>query len=117
MGERRRRFTGYTQDEPLELGELLGTQDQAEGYAEYDPAQEPHYSDLYDTTYEEEYSEYHEQMDSDSRFRMAMGAFDLFSVVAGVLVILMLMAMLVTLLSWLQSDIRHSVLLIQSGLQ
>ncbi|NLO86254.1 MAG: hypothetical protein GX096_12665, partial [Clostridiales bacterium] len=65
----------------------------------------------------EEYSDYHEEMDILGRFKVAMGVFDTISIFMGILVILGLVAILMSLISWLESDIMHSVLLIQSGLQ
>ena len=82
------------------------------------PLQEPPYEQ---PPYEEEYSDYHEAMDEAmdeaGRFRVAMGVFDTVSILVGVVVILALVAMLVSLVSWLRSDILHSALLLQSGLQ
>ena len=46
-----------------------------------------------------------------------MGMFDLVSILVGIVVILALVAMLFTLFNWLKSDIQHSALLLQSGLQ
>ena len=51
------------------------------------------------------------------RFKVAMGVFDTVSILVGIGVILLLVAMLVSLVSWLRSDILHSALLLQSGLQ
>ena len=46
-----------------------------------------------------------------------MGVFDTVSILVGVLVVLILVAMLISLVNWLRSDIMHSMLLLQSGLQ
>lgn len=73
----------------------------AEPYAEYDG---------------EEYSEAHEEADMESRFRLAIGMFDLISIIIGVAVILVLAGMLITLFNWLRNDILHSALFLQSGL-
>ena len=50
-------------------------------------------------------------------FRLAMGVFDMISILIGAVVILVLVALLVTLVNWLRTDILHSALLLQSGLQ
>ncbi len=75
----------------------------------------------YADPYGEEYSDYHEAMDEAmnqaGRFRVAMGVFDTVSILVGIGVILLLVAMLVSLIGWLRSDILHSALLLQSGLQ
>lgn len=67
--------------------------------------------------YVEEYSDEQEALDHEGRFRIAMGMFNLVSMLVGVLVILLLVAVLMTLFQWLRSDILHSALLLQSGLQ
>ena len=123
----------YDQDEPAddeqsgqtfapyedEAGPLY---EQQPSYGEQQPpyepaydAQEPSYEEdqpPYGDPYDEEYSGYHEAMDEArnqaGRFKVAMGVFG---------VILLLVAMLVSLVSWLRSDILHSALLLQSGLQ
>lgn len=83
----------------------------------YEEENQPPYGDPYD----EEYSDYHEAMDEAineaGRFRVAMGVFDTVSILVGIGVILLLVAMLVSLVGWLRSDILHSALLLQSGLQ
>jgi len=55
--------------------------------------------------------------EDETRFRVAMGIFDISSILVGIVVILGLVAMLVALLQWLNNDILHSALLITSGLQ
>ena len=72
---------------------------------------------IYEEFFDEEYSEEHEEADSESRFRLAMGVFDLVSIFVGIVVILVLSGMLITLINWLRTDILHSALLLQSGLQ
>ena len=46
-----------------------------------------------------------------------MGMLDLISILVGIVVILVLVAMLVSLAHWLQNDILHSALFMQSGLK
>lgn len=114
MSRRRRR---YDDEEQVELEKVL------EPYQQWNVQQESvqeEYADdyaQYDDIYAEEYSDEHEALDSDTRFRMAMGLFDLISIFVGIVVILILVAMLVSLANWLQDDILHSALLMQSGLQ
>ena len=122
MAKRRRR---QYEDESLELGDVLQPyEEQPVGYdnavwqeEEYAEA-EPQYADMYvDQPYMEEYSEEHEQTDLETKFHIAMGVLDLISILVGVVVILVLVAMLVSLYHWLQNDILHSALLMQSGLK
>ena len=75
------------------------------------------YLDGYEEFYSGEYSEAHEAADSETRFHVAMGLFDLISILVGIVVILVLVGMLATLVNWLRTDILHSALLLQSGLQ
>lgn len=42
------------------------------------------------------------------RFRVAAGVFDFFSVIAGTVVVLLLIALLVSLVTWLQADIDQT---------
>lgn len=65
---------------------------------------------------EEEYSDYSEELDDTHRFHVAMNVFDLVSVLAGLAVILVLVAILVSLVTWLQSDITQSFTLLTSQL-
>ena len=58
-----------------------------------------------------------EALNQAGRFKVALGVFDSVSILVGIGVILLLVAMLVSLVSWLRSDILHSALLLQSGLQ
>jgi len=65
---------------------------------------------------EEEYAEYGDALDETHRFHLAMNVFDLISVLAGLAVILVLVAILVSLITWLQSDITQSFTLLTSQL-
>ena len=121
MRERRRRRY-EEEEESIELGDVLepyavsgwqAADDQPYVQEEADPYMQG-YEDGYAA---EEYSEEHEAIDHESRFRIAIGMFDLVSIFVGIAVILLLVAMLFMLLEWLQSDIRHSALLLQSGLK
>lgn len=66
---------------------------------------------------EDDYSDDHEVLDREGKVRAAMGVFNSISVLAGVFVILILLAMLVSLGSWLRRDILHSLTLLQGGIQ
>lgn len=114
--KRRRRY----EEEAVALDEVLEPYEQQPYYTdeEMEPVyyeeeqQEPFYE-----SYSDEYSEEHEMADMESRFRLAVGMLDLISILVGIVVILVLVAMLVNLFQWLQDDILHSALLMQSGLQ
>ena len=66
---------------------------------------------------EEDYAVYNEEPDNAHRFHIAMNAFNLASVFAGVVVIFALTALIITLISWIQTDIANSFVLLQSGIQ
>lgn len=88
------------------------------GEAPYAPSDEQYDAAGYDPdAYVEEYSDEQEALDHEGRFRIAMGMFNLVSMLVGVVVILVLVAVLMTLFQWLRTDILHSALLLQSGLQ
>ena len=128
---KRRRSRSYENEETVELDEVLEPyrQEQEYQWAEAENAEDHLYAEAspaaddemwqteYEDYYSEEYSEEHEMADDESRFRIAMGMFDLISIVIGIVVILVLASMLITLLNWLRNDILHSALLLQSGLQ
>ena len=140
MDQRTRRFKRREhQEEELRLDDVLEPYEQEEqlDYEENGQAFEPYDEDQpsygqdqppydgdqtsYANPYGEEHSDYHEAMDEAmnqaGRFRVAMGVFDTVSILVGIGVILLLVAMLVSLIGWLRSDILHSALLLQSGLQ
>jgi len=126
---KRRRSRQYENEETVELGEVLEPYRQEpqwadeeaydDGfYAEQPPQEEIEaWQDEYQDFYGEEYSDEHEMADNEGRFRIAMGMFDLISIIIGIVVILVLVSMLITLFNWLRNDILHSALLLQSGLQ
>ena len=72
---------------------------------------------MYQPPMYEEDPDQQEEEDSEGHFRIAMGVFDMISILIGAVVILVLVALLVTLVNWLRTDILHSALLLQSGLQ
>lgn len=118
----RRRSRQYD-EEAVDLGNVLEPYSQQNiQQTQYEqPRYEPqrYEQPSYDQQYEEEYeySDEHEAADDETRFRVAMGIFDMTSILVGIVVILGLVAMLVTLLQWLNNDILHSAVLITSGLQ
>ncbi len=115
---KRRRSKAYETEETVELGEVLEPYQQPETIYQ-DPQEEypEAYLEGYEDFYGDEYSEEHEAVDNETRFHIAMGAFDLISICIGIVVILLLVSMLITLFNWLRNDILHSALLLQSGLQ
>ena len=77
----------------------------------YAPEDDP--DDRYDA--DDDYE--NEALDSAHRFRIAMGVFDTVSVLVGVIVILVLVALLVSLYAWLRTDVTHTFALLQTRLQ
>lgn len=75
--------------------------------------QEP-YEDGYDEDYpdDEPLTPEEKKMLRKGRFRVAAGIFDFFSVIAGTVVILIFIALLVSLITWLQSDFDQTFTLI-----
>ena len=91
-----------------------------DGYHGEDPddGQEAPYTDYAGNGFEEEdYSDLNEELDDMHRFHVAMNVFDLVSVLIGLAVILLLVAILVSFVTWLQSDITQSFTLLTSQLQ
>lgn len=114
---RKRRYEGpeVRLDDVLEPDEKEQPWDEQTSYA---PQDDPYgAAEENPDAYVEEYSDEQEALDHEGRFRIAMGMFNLVSMLVGVLVILLLVAVLMTLFQWLRSDILHSALLLQSGLQ
>ncbi|MDD3335581.1 MAG: hypothetical protein PHI98_08680 [Eubacteriales bacterium] len=131
--ETKRYSLGGEEDEPLELQNVLepyepsapgnidfpGSNQPDLDYADnpYEPAQNGYQQEDGFSSYEdEEYSDYHEQLDHEGKMRTAVGAFNVISALIGVVVILVLITMLVSLFSWLQTDVIHSITLLQSGI-
>ncbi len=75
------------------------------------------YIDYAQNGFDEEYSDYNEELDDAHRFHVAMNVLDLISILAGLAVILVLAAILISLLTWLQGDITQSLTLFASQLQ
>lgn len=113
---RRRRYAEEEPEESMQLGDVLEPYEEEawdDAQQDYQFPQEPYD----DEAYAGEYSDEHEAADHESHFRIAIDAFDLTSIIIGILVILVLVAMLLTLVDWLRSDVLHTMLLMQSGLQ
>ena len=110
---KRRRSRVY-EEEPVELNEVLEPNEEQQWDQEEFVYDQPY--DPYDDPYLDDYSDEHEAIDHESRFHLAVGMLDLISICIGIVVILALVAMLATLVGWLQNDIMHSALLLQSGL-
>lgn len=120
----KRRRRNKQNEEALELDEVLEPYEELQwadenGYAEPNDGQDDsqEYQNGYEEFYGDEYSEEHELADSEGRFRIAVGMFDLISIIVGIVVVLVLVSMLITLFNWLRNDILHSALLLQSGLR
>lgn len=109
----------------MELGDVLEPYQQEWDEQAYQPEmyqqpyvpEDPYAQGFADGYYGEEYSDEHEAVDHESRFRIALGMFDFISIFVGIVVILVLVAMLITLFNWLRGDLMQSALLLQSGLQ
>jgi len=125
---RRRRSKQYENEEAVELQQVLEpytnqqwsdeAADQDDQYAQNPEEDYPDaYLEGYEDFYGEDYSEAHEAADTETRFRIAIGLFDLISMIVGIIVVLLLVGLIVTLFNWLKNDILHSALLLQSGLQ
>lgn len=108
---KRRRSQRY-EEEQLQLDEVL------EPYQYADDSQnEELYADAdYQRYPEAGYAEYLAQEEPENRFGVAVHVFDVISSLAGVFVILILVAMLLTLVDWLRTDLVHSFMLLQSGI-
>ncbi|HIU19466.1 MAG TPA: hypothetical protein IAC48_05345 [Candidatus Limiplasma stercoravium] len=116
MDDRNQPYDPYAEDvyeeEPIELGDVLEPYDEPpqDGYedepGEYESDGDP-----------DEYSYEHQAADGATHFRVAMGVFNMVSILVGAAVILLLVAILLGLINWLEADILHSLTLFQSGLQ
>lgn len=80
---------------------------------DYEPQAYGQYPEAGYADYLEEPEAYDEP---DHHIGVAVHVADVVSALAGVLVILILVAMLLTLVDWLRTDIMHSFVLLQSGI-
>lgn len=78
--------------------------------ADYQPYPEVGYADYLPQ------EEYTDDEEPELRFGVAVHVFDVISSLVGVFVILILVAMLLTLVDWLRTDILHSFVMLQSGI-
>lgn len=77
---------------------------------EYQPYPEAGYADYLPQ------EQYMDEEEPELRFGVAVHVFDMISSLVGVFVILILVAMLLTLVDWLRTDILHSFVMLQSGI-
>ncbi|MBO5502201.1 MAG: hypothetical protein J6K73_07690 [Clostridia bacterium] len=126
----RTRRSRQREEEALQLEEVLEPYDDQQAYAfQYDEGiayEEPLNQDLYQQAEalhypEAGYADYLPQEEYDEeepelRFGVAVHVFDMISSLVGVFVILVLVAMLLTLVDWLRTDILHSFVMLQSGI-
>ncbi len=96
---------GYIEEPTQEAGSY------EDGFMGYEVEGEPIEDEDYEI-YEEE-----PEVSTGHRFRTAMNVFDSMSVLAGVVVILVLTALIVSLVTWLRTDIMHSFVILQSRIQ
>ncbi len=119
--------SGYAPEGGPEYGQEYGQQ-YGEGQYEEGPYEEGPYegydpSMAYEDGAEEEfpqegdYSVYNEELEGGHRAHWALGVMDTVSVLAGVVVILALTALIISLVSWLRTDITHSFVILQSRIQ
>ena len=85
------------------------------------PYDEPPYPDTpYDADEfydEDEYSDYHEELDDAHRLHVAMNVLDVASVLVGCVCIFVLVTLLISLFNWLSADIAHGLSQFGSTLQ
>lgn len=99
-------------DEPVyDEGDFVISQNDAL----YQPADVPPYPEAGYADYLPE-DDLYEADTRENRFAVAAHVTDAVSSLVGILVILILVAMLLTLVDWLRTDILHSVVLLQSGI-
>lgn len=104
----------FHQVDEVSLDEVLQPYDQSlEGFEEGMPNEAEVYNDYVYDDYEDE----HDAIESQGRFRIAMGALNLMSILVGMFVILVLVTLLLTLYNWVKTDILTSLSWFQSGLQ
>lgn len=102
----RKRYDPYPEDDPSLQEEAPYDNDDV-NYTDYTV-------DGFET---DEEPEYDDEIDNSHRFHIAMNVFNLISILAGLAVILVLVSLLISLVTWLQSDISQSLTLLTSNLQ
>ncbi|MBP3650110.1 MAG: hypothetical protein J6K73_10035 [Clostridia bacterium] len=130
-GKARRSRRG--EEEALRLEEVLEPYDDQQAYAnafQFDDHvgyEEPANDQLYQQVDYQPYpeagyadylaqEEYMDEEEPEMRFGVAVHVFDMISSLVGVFVIIILVAMLLTLVDWLRTDILHSFVMLQSGI-
>ena len=93
---------GYEYQEYEMYGDAYAEETAYEGdpYGEYD---------------QEDYQIYDDALEHESRGRMNL--FDAAGVLVGLIVIFVLTALIITLISWIRTDITHSFVILQSNIQ
>ncbi len=110
MRRRRNADDPYYTDEP--------GQEQQQEEPGYDMDYDVDYIDYSRPGFEEpDYMDEDDELDNAHRFHIAMNIFDVISILAGLALILVLVAILISLVTWLQSDLSQSFTLLTSGLQ
>ncbi|MBE5794452.1 MAG: hypothetical protein E7323_07210 [Clostridiales bacterium] len=82
---------------------------------QYPQAEYPHYPESGYADYLPQEA-YEDDEEPELRFGVAAHVFDAIASLVGVFVILVLVAMLLTLVDWLRTDILHSFVMLQSGI-
>lgn len=73
------------------------------------------YGEPYDELYEDDYLDEQERWETrQTRWKVLAGAGDVLAVLAGAVVILLLVALLISLLTWVQADMSQSFTLWQT---
>lgn len=89
-------------------------------YDDYNQDSEPYdepYEEPYDESYEDNYLDEQERWEArQTRWKVLAGAGDVLAVLAGAVVILVLIALLISLLTWVQADMSQSFTLWQTKL-
>ena len=83
-------------------------------YDDYDEGDEEYYTD--EVYYDDYLTEEERIALKQSKWRMLAGVGDFFGVLAGTVVILILIALLISLITWVQADISQSFTLWQTKL-
>ncbi len=111
---KRRRGQRYEEEE-LQLGDVL--EPYQYGQAEPYQQEELYQAVDYQSYPEPGYADYLPgEEGTENRFGVAVHVLDVISSLVGVFVILILVAMLLTLVDWLRTDLLHSFVLLQSGI-
>lgn len=75
------------------------------------------YNDYDDEFYDEEFEKIDKEermLRQQGRFRVAAGVMDFLGVIGGMVVVLLLIALLISLVNWLQADIFRTITILQT---